>query len=65
MFVRYADSSGGECFFGHSDWLPERPRGDELAEFQAGDEHVLRPAAHRQHLWGLWQVQSGVVKYHG
>lgn len=53
---RYADTSRGEHFFGRSDRIPERSGGDEPFELQAGDEHFLRPAAHRQHLRRLRQV---------
>lgn len=55
--VRYGDTSSGEHFFGHPDLLPERPCGDKPVQFPAGDEHLLRPAAPRQHLRGVWQVQ--------
>ncbi|KAF3853224.1 hypothetical protein F7725_013912 [Dissostichus mawsoni] len=39
MFIR----SRGERVSGRSDWLPERSRGDEPVQLQAGDEHLLRP----------------------
>lgn len=58
-YCRYADAPRGEHFSGHSDWIPEHSRGDEPAEFQAANEHLFRPAAHRQHLRGFWKVRSG------
>lgn len=57
---RYADTSRGEHFFGHSDRIPEHSGGDEPLELQAGDEHFLRPAAHRQHLRCLRQVMCAL-----
>lgn len=54
---RHADTPCAEHFSGRSDWMPEHPRGDEPTELQAGDEHLLRPAAHRQHVRSLRQVQ--------
>lgn len=59
-YCRHVDTSGGEHVFGRSDRIPERSRGDELAEYQAGDEHLLRPAAHRQHVRGVWQVECSL-----
>lgn len=56
-YCRHVDTSGGERVFGRSDRIPERSRGDESTEFQAGDEHLLRSTAHRQHVRGLWQVR--------
>lgn len=58
-YCRYADAPHGEHFSGHSDWISEHSRGDEPAQFQAADEHLFWPAAHCQHLRGLWKVQSG------
>lgn len=58
-YCRYADAPCGEHFSGHSDWIPEHSRGDEPVQFQAADEHLFRPAAHCQHLRGLWKVWSG------
>lgn len=58
-YRRYADAPHGEHFSGHSDWISEHSRGDEPAQFQAADEHLFWPAAHCQHLRGLWKVQSG------
>lgn len=59
LHVRYVDPSSSEHLSGRSDYIPEHSCVDEPVEFQAGDEHLLRPAAHRQHLRGFWQVQSG------
>lgn len=58
-YCRHADAPCLEHFSGRSDWIPEYSRGDEPVQFQAGDEHLFRPAAHCQHLRGLWKVQSG------
>lgn len=54
---RDADAPRGERVSGRPDWIPEHSRGDEPAQLQAADEHLLRPAAHRQHLRGLWKVR--------